>query len=102
MREFRGLSDFFRNATDEDKREVYLEVIQKAAEEQLRTIEKVKERFMSEAEKMEIFELCNSESGLNFTKADFGGLYKDSKTLELFFMFSKGYFVGKVHGLRNE
>lgn len=43
MRKFEGLSDFFRNATDEEKREVYLEVIQKANEEQLKIIEKAKE-----------------------------------------------------------
>ena len=43
MRKFEGLSDFFRNATDEEKREVYLEVIEKANEEQLKTIEKSKE-----------------------------------------------------------
>lgn len=43
MRKFEGLSDFFRNATDEEKREVYLEVMQKASEEQLKIIEKAKE-----------------------------------------------------------
>lgn len=43
MRKFEGLSDFFRNATDEEKKEVYLEVIQKANEEQLKIIEKAKE-----------------------------------------------------------
>lgn len=43
MREFKGLSDFFRNATDEEKKEFYLEVIQKANEEQLKIIEKAKE-----------------------------------------------------------
>ncbi|WP_391559720.1 hypothetical protein [Robertmurraya sp.] len=43
MRKFEGLSDFFRNATDEEKREVYLEVMQKANEEQLKIIEKAKE-----------------------------------------------------------
>jgi len=43
MRKFEGLSDFFRNATDEEKREVYLEVIKKANEEQLKIIEKAKE-----------------------------------------------------------
>jgi len=32
MRQFEGLSDFFRNATDEEKKEVYLEVIEKAKE----------------------------------------------------------------------
>lgn len=43
MRKFEGLSDFFRNATDEEKREVYLEVMQKANEEQLKIIEQAKE-----------------------------------------------------------
>lgn len=43
MPQFESLSDFFRNATDEEKREVYLEVIEKANEEQLKTIEKAKE-----------------------------------------------------------
>lgn len=43
MRKFEGLSDFFRNATEEEKIEVYLEVIEKANEEQLKTIEKAKE-----------------------------------------------------------
>lgn len=43
MRKFEGLSDFFRNATDEEKREVYLEVMEKANEEQLKIIEKAKE-----------------------------------------------------------
>ncbi len=43
MRKFEGLSDFFRNATDEEKREVYLEVMEKASEEQLKIIEKAKE-----------------------------------------------------------
>ena len=43
MRKFESLSDFFRNATDEEKKEVYLEVIEKANEEQLKTIEKAKE-----------------------------------------------------------
>lgn len=43
MRQFEGLSDFFRNATEEEKREVYLEVIEKANEEQLKVIERAKE-----------------------------------------------------------
>ena len=43
MRQFEGLSDFFRNATEEEKREVYLEVIEKANQEQLKVIEKAKE-----------------------------------------------------------
>lgn len=42
MRKFEGLSDFFRNATDEERREVYLEVIQKANEMQNKVIEEVK------------------------------------------------------------
>jgi len=43
LRQFEGLSDFFRNATEEEKREVYLEVIEKANEEQLKVIERAKE-----------------------------------------------------------
>lgn len=43
MRQFEGLSDFIRNATDEEKQEVYLEVIKKANQEQLKVIEKAKE-----------------------------------------------------------
>ena len=43
MRQFEGLSDFFRNATDEEKQEVYSEVIEKANQEQLKVIEKAKE-----------------------------------------------------------
>lgn len=43
MRKFEGLSDFFRNVTDEEKREVYSKVIEKVNEEQLKTIEKAKE-----------------------------------------------------------
>lgn len=43
MRKFEGLSDFFTNATDEEKREIYSEVIQKANEEQLKVIEQAKE-----------------------------------------------------------
>lgn len=42
MRKFEGLSDFFRNATDEEKREVYLEVINKANEMQRKIIEEAK------------------------------------------------------------
>lgn len=57
---------------------------------------------MNMGEKINIFESYNKESDLDFTKVEVGGLYKDSKTLELFFMFSKGYFVGKVHGLQND
>lgn len=55
---------------------------------------------MSMNEKMKIFELYNGGNGFDFTKAADGGLYKDSETLKLFFMFSTGYFVGKVHGLQ--
>lgn len=43
MKQFNGLSDFFRNATDEEKREVYSEVIEKANAEQLKIIEKARE-----------------------------------------------------------
>jgi len=43
MRKFEGLSDFFRNATEEEKQEVYSEVIEKANQEQLKVIEKAKE-----------------------------------------------------------
>jgi hypothetical protein len=39
MKEFKGLSDFFRNATDEEKHEFYSLVIKKANEEQLKVIE---------------------------------------------------------------
>lgn len=42
MRKFEGLSDFFRNTTDDEKREVYLEVIQKANEMQDKVIEEAK------------------------------------------------------------
>ena len=43
MRKFEGLSDFFRNATDKEKQEVYSEVIEKANQEQLKVIEQAKE-----------------------------------------------------------
>ena len=43
MRKFEGLSDFFRNSTDEEKQEVYSEVIEKANQEQLKVIEQAKE-----------------------------------------------------------
>ena len=43
MRHFEGLSDFFRNATDEEKQEFYSEVIERANQEQLEVIEKAKE-----------------------------------------------------------
>ena len=43
MRQFEGLSDFFRNATDEEKQEVYLKVIEKSNQEQLKIIEQAKE-----------------------------------------------------------
>lgn len=42
MRKFEGLSDFFRNATDEEKTEVYLEVIDKAISEQNKTLDQAK------------------------------------------------------------
>lgn len=43
MRKFEGLSDFFHNATNEEKREIYAEVMKKATEEQLKIIEQAKE-----------------------------------------------------------
>lgn len=43
MRQFECLSDFFRNATEDEKREIYLEVIDKAIIEQNKTLDKVKE-----------------------------------------------------------
>lgn len=42
MRQFKGLSDFFRNATEDEKREIYLEVIDKAIIEQNETLDKAK------------------------------------------------------------
>lgn len=42
MRKFEGLSDFFHNATDEEKEEFYLEVIDKANEMQRQIIEEAK------------------------------------------------------------
>lgn len=42
MKKFTGLSDFFLNATDEEKREIYLEVINKSIEMQNNVIEEVK------------------------------------------------------------
>lgn len=47
MREFKGLSDFFLNATPEEKKEVYAEVIRQASEEQ----RKILEDFWEEKEK---------------------------------------------------
>jgi len=42
MRKFTGLSDFFLNATEEERREVYLKVIDKSIEMQNKIIEEVK------------------------------------------------------------
>lgn len=42
MRKFEGLSDFFHNATDEEKKEFYLEVIDKANEMQRQVIEEAR------------------------------------------------------------
>lgn len=39
MREFKGLSDFFLNATPEEKKEVFAEVIKQASEEQRKILE---------------------------------------------------------------
>jgi len=47
MREFKGLSDFFLNATPEEKKEVYSEVLRQASEEQ----RKILEDFWEEKEK---------------------------------------------------
>jgi hypothetical protein len=43
MKEFEGLSDFFRNASEEEKREVYLKVIEEANKQQVEIIEAVKD-----------------------------------------------------------
>lgn len=43
MRTFEGLSDFFRNATEEEKEEVYMRVIEKAIQRQNKVIEQCKE-----------------------------------------------------------
>lgn len=42
MRKFTGLSDFFLNATEEERRDVYLKVIDKSIEMQNKIIEDVK------------------------------------------------------------
>lgn len=42
MRKFEGLSDFFHNATDEEKKEFYSKVIDKANEMQRQVIEEAK------------------------------------------------------------
>lgn len=39
VREFKGLSDFFLNATPEEKKEVYAEVLKQANEEQRKILE---------------------------------------------------------------
>jgi len=39
MREFKGLSDFFHNATTEERQEVYAEVLRKASEQQRKVLE---------------------------------------------------------------
>lgn len=39
MREFKGLSDFFMNATPEEKKEVFAEVLKQASEEQRKILE---------------------------------------------------------------
>ena len=39
MREFKRLSDFFLNATPEEKKEVYTEVIRQANDEQRKILE---------------------------------------------------------------
>lgn len=39
MREFKGLSDFFLNATSEEKKEVYAEVIKQANDDQRKILE---------------------------------------------------------------
>lgn len=39
MRKFEGLSDFFHNATPEERQEVYAEVLRKANEEQRKILE---------------------------------------------------------------
>lgn len=41
MREFNGLSDFFLNATEEEKIEIYSIVMKEATNEQLRVMEKL-------------------------------------------------------------
>lgn len=39
MREFKGLSDFFLNATPEEKKEFYAEVLKQANDEQRKILE---------------------------------------------------------------
>lgn len=39
MREFKGLSDFFMNATPEEKKEVYAEFLKQANDEQRKILE---------------------------------------------------------------
>jgi len=41
MRKFKGLSDFFLNATEEEKREVYSRVIDKSIEMQNKLLEEL-------------------------------------------------------------
>lgn len=43
MKQFEGLSDFFRNATEEEKTEVYLKVIEEANKQQVEIIKAVKD-----------------------------------------------------------
>lgn len=44
MKQFEGLSDFFRNATEEEKTEIYLKVIEEANKQQIEIIEEAKEK----------------------------------------------------------
>jgi len=44
MKQFEGLSDFFLNATEEEKTEVYLKVIEEANKQQIEIIEAAKEK----------------------------------------------------------
>lgn len=44
MKKFEGLSDFFRNATEEEKTEIYLKVIEEANKQQIEIIEEAKEK----------------------------------------------------------
>lgn len=41
MKQFESLSDFFRNATEEEKTEIYLKVIEEANKQQLEIMENV-------------------------------------------------------------
>lgn len=43
MKQFKGLSDFFRNATEEEKTEIYLKVIEEANKQQIEIIKAVKD-----------------------------------------------------------